>query len=102
MKKAVITAGSKQYLVAEGEKIEVELLKTDKKKIEFEALLLIDGNKIEVGAPTLKSVSVSCDVLEEDIKTDKVSGVRFKAKKRVHKVHGHRQRKTVLRVASIA
>ena len=35
MKKAVIAAGGKQYLVSEGETLEVELLKTDHKIVTF-------------------------------------------------------------------
>ena len=49
MKKAIITTGAKQYLVTEGQQIEVELLKTDKKKIEFPALMVIT-------LPTMPSV----------------------------------------------
>lgn len=102
MKKAVISTGSKQYLVTEGETIEVELLNADNKKVKFEPLLVIDDENISVGTPIVKGISVAAEVIEQDKKDDKVSGVRFKAKKRVHKVHGHRQHKTIVKISTIA
>lgn len=101
MKKAVITTGSKQYLVSEGEIIEVELIKNPGKTVSLEALMVIDGDKIEVGAPKTSS-KVSAEVLNEDKQTDKVTSIRYKSKKRVHTVKGHRQRKTVLKISKIA
>ena len=102
MKKAVIQSGGKQYLVAEGETVEIELLNSDDKKVAFEALLVIDGSNVSVGAPLVDKVKVQAEVVEADIQTDKVTAIRYKAKKRVHKLHGHRQRKTVVKVVSIA
>jgi large subunit ribosomal protein L21 len=102
MKKAVITTGGKQYIVAEGDTVNVELLKSDAKSHDFEALLVIDGDKVTVGAPVVDKVKVSADIVEADIQTDKVTSIRYKAKKRVHTVRGHRQRQTTLRVTKIA
>ena len=102
MKKAVITSGSKQYIVSEGEIIEVELLKDVKKQISFEPLMVIDGDKVAIGTPILTSAKVVADVLEADKQADKVTSIRYKAKKRVHKVRGHRQRHTVLKIAKIS
>jgi len=102
MKKAVIATGSKQYLVAEGETLSIELLNSDAKTVNFEPLLVIDGEKVSVGTPSVKGGKVTAEVVAEDARAPKVSGVRFKAKKRVHKVHGHRQHVTTLKITSIA
>ena len=102
MKKAVIQTGSKQYLVREGETLMVELLKTDKKKLTLDPLLVIDGEKTLVGTPTVSGVNVTVEIVEPDTKADKVTSIRFKAKKRVHKVHGHRQHQTSVKIVSIA
>ena len=102
MKKAVIAAGSKQYLVAEGETLEVELLKQEGKTATFAPLLVIDGDKTTVGTPEVSGVKVSADIVEQDVQADKVTAIRYKAKKRVHKVRGHRQRHTVIKVSKIA
>ncbi|HVX58684.1 MAG TPA: 50S ribosomal protein L21 [Candidatus Saccharimonadales bacterium] len=101
MKKAVIATGGKQYLVAEGEQVEVELL-PEGKKVDFEALLVIDGENVSVGKPTVEGVKVSADVVEQEVKADKVTAIRYKAKKRVRKVRGHRQRHTIVKITKIA
>lgn len=102
MKKAVIATGGKQYLVAEGETIEVELLPGDKKKVSFEPLLVIDGEAVTVGTPHVDKIKVSAEVVESEVKADKVVTIRYKAKKRVHKTRGHRQRHTLIKVTKIA
>jgi large subunit ribosomal protein L21 len=102
MKKAVIATGGKQYLVAEGEEISVELIKDAVKgKVSFEPLLVIDGAKTTVGTPSVSTVKVSASVISEDVQQDKVTSIRYKAKKRVHTVKGHRQRHTTLKIDSI-
>jgi large subunit ribosomal protein L21 len=102
MKKAVIATGGKQYLVAEGQTLEVELLKQEGKTATFVPLLVIDGDKTTVGTPEVSGVKVSAEIVEEDVQGDKVTAIRYKAKKRVRKVRGHRQRHTVLEIKKIA
>jgi large subunit ribosomal protein L21 len=102
MKKAVIATGGKQYLVTEGETLEVELLHTDEKSVAFEPLLVIDGDSVSVGAPVVEKTKVTAEVVDQDVKDDKVTSIRYKAKKRVHKVRGHRQRHTVIKISKIA
>jgi len=102
MKKAVITTGGKQYLVKEGDTLEVELLATDKKSVSFDALMIIDGDKTTIGKPLVKDVAVKADVLEADYQKDKVTSIRYKAKKRVHTIKGHRQHATKIKIAKIA
>jgi len=100
MKKAVITTGGKQYLVAEGESVEVELL-PEGKTASFDALMIIDGEKTQVGKPTVEGVKITANIEEQVVKADKVTAIRFKAKKRVHKRRGHRQKHTVIKINKI-
>ncbi|HVX48181.1 MAG TPA: 50S ribosomal protein L21 [Candidatus Saccharimonadales bacterium] len=102
MKQAVIKTGGKQYLVSEGETFEVERLQDAGKTITFTPLLLINGDKTEVGKPSLEKNKVTAEVVEADVQGDKVTSIRYKAKKRVRVVRGHRQRHTVLKVTKIA
>lgn len=101
MKKAVITTGGHQYVVSEGDTLEVELIHTDKKTISLEPLLVIDDGKTTVGTPVVSGVKVSADILGET-RADKVTAIRYKAKKRVHKVHGHKQHLTQIKISKIA
>jgi len=102
MKKAVITTGGKQYLVSEGETLAVELLKIDKKSITFDPLLVIDGGNVSVGTPIITGAKVTADIVEPDIQADKVTSIRYKAKKRVHTVHGHRQHQSHIKIVKIS
>jgi len=101
-KRAVILTGGHQYLVAEGEELEIDLIDPAQKNTAFEALLVLDGDKVTVGAPTVAGVKVSADILEQSVKGDKVVAIRYKAKKRVRKIRGHRQRHARVKITKIA
>jgi len=100
MIKAVIATGGKQYLVKTGDVLNVELLNTTEDSIGFEPLLVIDGDKIQVGKPTVKTAKVEAKIIDK-VKEDKVIAIRYKAKKRVNKVKGHRQIKNKIQIISI-
>ncbi len=101
IRKAVIQSGGKQYLVSEGQSVEVELLE-DAKNPSFEALLVVDGENTKVGTPVVEGVKVTAEITEQVVKDDKVVAIRYKAKKRVHKRKGHRQRHTQIKITKIA
>lgn len=101
-KKAVIQSGGKQYFVSEGETLKVELLADTKSLVSFEALLVVDGETTKVGAPVVEGAKVTAEILEQIVKDDKVVAIRYKAKKRVNKRRGHRQRKTEIKITKIA
>jgi large subunit ribosomal protein L21 len=101
MKKAVIQTGGKQYLVSEGDLISVELLKSDAKNATFKPLLIIDENKISVGKPEVEGATVTAEVTVLDKQDAKVTSIRYKAKKRVRKVRGHRQHKAEIKIKKI-
>lgn len=105
--KAVITSGGHQYLVSEGDELEVEKLNGDnpssgQSSLDFEALLIIDGENISLGQPAVDGVRVSAEIVEAEVKADKVVAIRYKAKKRVHKRRGHRQKLTKIRITKIS
>lgn len=102
MKKAIVKIGGKQYLVAEKETLLVDLLQEGTKELKLDALLVTDGKKTTVGTPTVKGAKVVAKVAEELVKGDKIRVIRYKAKKRVHKENGHRQKYTRIQIESIA
>ena len=100
MKKAVITTGGKQYIVSKGDVIDVESL-GDQKTVSFPALLVTDGTETKVGTPEVSGVSVKAKIAEQ-VRADKVTAIRYKAKKRVHKRHGHKQHLSRIEITSIS
>ncbi len=101
MTKAVVKIGGKQHVVTEKETLLVDLLQEGTKELTLDALLVIDGDKITVGTPTVKGVKVTAKVVEEEVKGDKIQVIRYKSKKRVHKVNGHRQKYSRIEITSI-
>jgi len=101
MTKAVVKIGGKQFLVAEKETLLVDLLQEGTKELTLDALLLIDGDTTTIGTPFVKDVKVTATVLEDLVKGDKIKVIRYKAKKRVHKVNGHRQKYSKIEITSI-
>ena len=99
--KAVVKISGKQYLVSEKESLLVDLLPEGTKELTLDALLVIDGDKIKVGTPTVKGSSVKAKVVEAEVKGDKLRVIRYKSKKRVHKETGHRQKYTKIEITSI-
>lgn len=99
--KAVIKVGGKQYIATEKETLRVDLLPEGTEELTLDALLVIDGDKTTVGAPTVKGVSVKAKVVDALVKGDKIRVIRYKAKKRVHKENGHRQKYSTIEITSI-
>ena len=85
MSKAVVKIGGKQFIVAVKETLLVDLLP--------------EGTT--VGTPTVKGVKVVAKVVEDLVKGDKIRVIRYKAKKRVHKENGHRQKYSKIEITSI-
>lgn len=101
MTKAVVKVGGKQYLVTEKETLLVDLLPEGTKELTLDALLVVDGDKTTVGTPVVKGVTVKATVVDDIVKGDKIRVIRYKAKKRVHKEMGHRQKYSKIEITSI-
>ncbi len=101
MTKAVVKVGGKQYLVTEKETLLVDLLPEGTKELTLDALLVVDGDKTTVGTPVVKGVTVKATVVDDLVKGDKIRVIRYKAKKRVHKEMGHRQKYSKIEITSI-
>ena len=97
-KYAVIKLGSKQYLVHEGDEIELE---RQKSPLKIDVLLYADESDVLIGNPYLSVVSVKTSVLEEKL-GKKVRVARFKKKSRYDKVKGHRQPVSVVKIDKIS
>ena len=99
---AIIETGGKQYKVAEGDVIRVELLKDEPEStVEIEKVVAVhDGTSLNAGTPYVENAKVSCTVLEHG-KAKKILVLRYKPKKNIRVKKGHRQPFTKLRVEKI-
>jgi large subunit ribosomal protein L21 len=99
---AVIRTGGKQYLVKEGDVVDVEKLGIEAgKRILFEDVLLLDdGAQTMIGTPIVEGAVVLVEVLET-FKDDKVLVFKKKRRKQFRRTRGHRQALTKVKVAKI-
>lgn len=100
---AVIRTGAKQYRVQAGDVLEVELVDGDKgAEISLDdVLLLADGDKIQVGKPTIKGARVTAEVVNPDKKGTKVIAFKFRRREGYHRKRGIRPHHTVLKIKEI-
>lgn len=98
--KAVVKIGGHQYIVAEKETLLVDLFEEGIKELKTKALAIIDGENSVVGTPET-DVVMTAKVIEPEVKGEKVQYIRYKAKKRVHKVSGHRPKYSKIEIISI-
>ncbi|PIQ67411.1 50S ribosomal protein L21 [Candidatus Uhrbacteria bacterium CG_4_10_14_0_2_um_filter_41_7] len=97
---AVIEAGGKQYIVSEGRTLKIEKIEKEAgDKIEFDALL-IAGDEVKVGQPTVAGAKITAVVVEQG-RAKKVSIIKYKAKSRYRRNVGHRQPFTEIKIESI-
>ena len=96
---AVIEQGGKQYKIAEGDCLNIELTKTDPdaKTIELDKVLLVsDGEKVKIGTPYLNGAKVvaSFKTTAQDavVKGKKLYPTHFRRRKSSKSRVGHRQK----------
>lgn len=96
---AVIEQGGKQYKIAEGDCLDIELTKTDPdaKTIELDKVLFIsDGQIVKIGTPYLEGVKVVASfkttAQEAVVKGKKLYPTYFRKRKSSKRRKGHRQK----------
>lgn len=99
---AVLKTGGKQYKVQAGDVLRVELIAAVAgEKVQFNEILMVGGEAVTVGAPTVAGAAVVAEVIDT-IKADKV--ITFHKRRRKHssqRTRGHRQQLTLLRVTEV-
>ncbi len=105
---AVIEQGSKQYKVAEGDCLNIDLtdVPPDAKTIEMDKVLFIsDGKKIKVGAPYLEGAKVIASfkttAVESMVKARKLYPTHFRRRKNSKRRIGHRQKYLLITIEKI-
>ncbi len=98
---AIIRTGGKQYTVRPGDLLRVEKLPQELgSEFELDEVLLVSGDKIHVGEPTVKNAKVTV-VVTQQAKSPKLIVFKKKRRQGYRRLHGHRQLYTELFVKSI-
>jgi large subunit ribosomal protein L21 len=98
---AVIRTGGKQYRVAAEDVIKVDKVKGDPGEIvQFGDVLVVGGDNVTLGAPTVAGASVAAEVLEQG-RGPKIIAFKKRRRKNSRRKRGHRQEFTLVRVTEI-
>ncbi len=98
---AVIKTGGKQEKVAEGQRLDVELLDGEEgAEVTFTPVLLVDGDNVVATAGDLTGASVSARIVGLT-KGPKIRGFTYKNKSRSRRRWGHRQKYTTIEITGI-
>ena len=98
---AVIRTGGKQYRV-----VAEDVLKVDKVKgspgeiVQFGEVLVVGGDNVTLGQPTIAGASVAAEVLEQG-RGPKIIAFKKRRRKNSRRKRGHRQEFTLVRVTEI-
>src|SRR5208283_5733228 len=100
---AIIEADGKQYRVSEGDTIRCDAIGLEPgSEIAFDRVVLASsgGSDVTVGRPLVEGATVRGTVLRQ-AKDKKILVFKYKPKKRVRKLVGHRQRFAEVRIDKI-
>jgi len=99
---AIIRTGGRQFRVAEGDTLDVDLLDVEPGKTATfgDVLLFAKGKDVTHGNPLISGAKVTAEVLEQR-KDKKVVAFKYKRRKGYHRTVGHRRKLTRVKIKSI-
>jgi large subunit ribosomal protein L21 len=98
---AIVRADGRQLRLAEGQEFEVGRLgNASGDSVDYEVLMLLDGENVTVGSPLVDGAKLTARVTQHG-KTPKIRFMKYKNKVRYRRTLGHRQSVTRLVVESI-
>src|SRR5947209_13628838 len=98
---AVFKTGGKQYRVAAEDVLKVAKVKGEPGEIvEFGEVLVVGGESVTLGAPTVAGATVAAEVLER-LRGPKIIAFKKRRRKNSRRKIGHRQEFTLLRITEI-
>ena len=98
---AVISAGSRQFKVAEGEKLQIDRVPGNVgDKYTFSSVLMLGGGTLVLGKPTVAGATVTATIMSQG-KGEKIRIFKYKRRKNYKRTTGHRQPITVLEINKI-
>ena len=96
---AIVKTGGKQYKVAVGDVVDVELLDGD--SVDLQPILVVDGSTVLSSVDDLAKVSITGNVLGET-KGPKIKILKYKNKTGYRRRVGHRQRYSQVEITGIS
>src|ERR1700687_920456 len=98
---AVFKTGGKQYRVAAEDVLKVDKVKGEPGEIvEFGEVLVVGGDSLTLGAPTVAGATVAAEVLDQ-ARGPKIIAFKKRRRKNSRRKIGHRQEFTLLRITEI-
>jgi len=98
---AVIKTGGKQYRVAAQDMLKVDRLKGEPGEIvQFGEVLLVGGDSVTLGTPTITGASVAAEVLEQG-RGPKIIAFKKRRRKNSRRKRGFRPEFTLVRITEI-
>ena len=99
---AIIKTGGRQYRVAEGDMVDVDVLAGEPgEKLTFDEVLLhADGDQLTHGNPAVAGASVTSEVVEQR-KDKKLIAFKYRRRKGYHRTVGHRRKLTRVKITGI-
>jgi large subunit ribosomal protein L21 len=100
---AIIKTGGRQFRVAEGDTVDVDLLDVEPGKTATfgDVLLFADGKDVTQGNPLVSGAKVTAEVVEQR-KDKKIVAFKYKRRKGYHRTVGHRRKLTRIKIKSIS
>jgi large subunit ribosomal protein L21 len=100
---AIIKTGGRQFRVAEGDTIDVDLLDAEagKEAVFAEVMFHGDGDNLTHGSPMIEGATVTAEVVEQR-KDKKVIAFKYRRRKGYHRTVGHRRKLTRVRITGIS
>src|SRR6266567_8020670 len=99
---AIIKTGGRQFRVAEGDTLDVDLLDVEPGKTATfgDVLLFAEGKDVTHGNPLVSGAKVTAEVLEQR-KDKKVFAFKYRRRKGYHRTVGHRRKLTRIKIQSV-
>ena len=98
---AIVSTGGKQYKVAQDDVITVEKIDAEVgSKVELPVLFLNDGKKIVTDPAKLAKAKVTAEIVDQ-VQGEKQRVFKFKKRKRYHRLKGHRQQLTKVKITKV-
>ena len=98
---AVFKTGGKQYRVTAEDVLKVDKVKGAPGEIvEFGEVLVVGGDSVTLGAPTVAGATVAAEVLDQ-ARGPKIIAFKKRRRKNSRRKRGHRQEFTLLRITEI-